>query len=157
MIEQLERQKIRAVEQVVPARERTKRIADGRRAQPEYTLSFQRKQKREYKKRQEFDRCYVGMMSGMRDVKRAEGKHETADQTAAATSVRALPTTPPTAIPTAAPPPSVTAPPVLATPADPAAPLRGAAVVAGVLAVLALLAALIVRHRLRRDQYVTLP
>jgi hypothetical protein len=73
-----------------------------------------------------------------------------ADQIAAATSVRALPTPVPTPAPTSVPAPVAAVTRV--SPADPAAPLRAAAGVAGVLAVLALLLALVMRRSLARSR-----
>jgi hypothetical protein len=69
-----------------------------------------------------------------------------ADQVAAATSIRPLPTQVPTPVPTQLP---FVAAPVPEPQADTAALLRAAAVIVGVLTVLALLAAVLMRHRLR--------
>jgi hypothetical protein len=76
-----------------------------------------------------------------------------ADQTAAATSVRALPTPLPTPVPPRLP---VSQPPVTAPVAESsAAALRTAAAVAGILAALGLLLTLVVRHRLKAATLTT--
>jgi hypothetical protein len=77
---------------------------------------------------------------------------DAADQVAAATSVRPLPTPVPTPVPTQLP---FVAVPVPEPQVDTAAPLRAAAAIVGVLTVVVLLVAVLVRHRLRAANFQT--
>jgi len=79
-------------------------------------------------------------------VKPTPATADPADQVAAATSIRPLPTQVPTPVPTQLP---FVAAPVPQPQVDTAAPLRAAAAIVGVLTVFALLATVLMRHRLR--------